>query len=279
MKNTVYILAAMAAFVLASCSGKKTTTNGVTYQIIKGDGNGKSVDGDTTAILFAHYQLANAATDSVLGGTFEKGTPVYIPVIEPNFRQVFEQLSAGDSVIMTLNADTFFLNSFGQPRPPFFKDGEDIRFVMKVVDIMSEKEIMKKQEDERNNYISQDSIAFSQTIARLKDAKTTESGMYYVIEKAGKGKGVKKGDKVDVKYKGVLLNGQVFDDNQVEGIKDLPVGLGQVIPGWDEILQVMHVGDKIKVIIPWKLAYGSRGAGPIPPFSSLIFEMELVNVK
>lgn len=279
MKNSIYILAAMAALFVAACGGPKTTEKGVSYQIIKGDEQGKSAEGDSTALLYAHYQLANEATDSVLGETFSKGNPVYIPVMEPNFREVFEQLHVGDSAIITLNADTFFMNSFGQARPPFFKEGENIKFTIKVVDIMNEKELMKKQDEERIGFQAKDSVELAKTLSTLTNTKTTASGLTYVVEKAGTGKQVKKGDKVSVKYKGYLLNGQVFDENLNEGIKDLPVGLGQVIPGWDEMLQLMKVGDKVKVVIPWKLAYGPRNAGPIPPYSSLIFEMELVSAK
>jgi FKBP-type peptidyl-prolyl cis-trans isomerase len=115
-------------------------------------------------------------------------------------------------------------------------------------------------------------------ISTLPDAKKTASGLYYVVEKTGKGKAAKKGDKVQVLYKGTLLNGQVFDENLKDGIS-FPVGLGQVIPGWDEMLQLMKEGDKVKAIIPWNLAYGPRGNGPIPPFSTLVFEMELVKVN
>ncbi len=278
MKNSIYILAAMAALFVAACGGPKTTEKGVSYQIIKGDEQGKSAEGDSTALLYAHYQLANEATDSVLGETFSKGNPVYIPVMEPNFREVFEQLHVGDSAIITLNADTFFMNSFGQARPPFFKEGENIKFTVKVLNMFKEEELRMKQEEELLVLKAKDSVELNNAISNLTNARTTASGLTYVVEKMGKGKLAKKGDKTKVLYKGTLLNGQVFDENLTDGIP-FTAGSGQFIPGWEEMVLLMKYGDKVKVFIPWELAYGPRGTGPVPPYSSLIFEMELVSAK
>jgi FKBP-type peptidyl-prolyl cis-trans isomerase FkpA len=278
MKKQIYLLAAVAALFTVACGGYKTTENGVKYRIITDNTEGRAVDGDTNAVLYMNYKLAIESTDSTLVETFSKNSPVYIPVNEPNFRKAFELLSVGDSAELLINADTFFMNSFGQSRPAFVKEGDNIKFIVKVVDIMNQQEIMKKEQEDMSKLQQTDSIAFNQMISTLPDAKKTESGLYYVVEKVGKGKAAKKGDKVQVLYKGTLLNGQVFDENLTEGIS-FPVGLGQVIPGWDEMLQNMKEGDKVKAIIPWKLAYGPRGNGPIPPFSTLVFEMELVKVN
>jgi FKBP-type peptidyl-prolyl cis-trans isomerase FkpA len=278
MKKSIYLLAAVAALFTVACGEYKTTENGVKYRIITDNTEGRAVDGDTNAVLYMNYKLAVESTDSTLVETFSKNSPVYIPVNEPNFKKAFELLSVGDSAELLINADTFFMNSFGQSRPTWIKEGDNIKFLVKVVDIMNQQEIMKKEQDDMAKLQQADSLAFNQMIATLPDAKKTASGLYYQIEKSGKGKAAKKGDKVQVLYKGTLLNGQIFDENLTEGIT-FPVGLGQVIPGWDEVLQLMKEGDKVKTVIPWNLAYGNRGNGPIPPFSTLVFEMELVKVN
>ena len=278
MKKSIYLLAAVAALFTVACGGYKTTENGVKYRIITDNTEGRAVDGDSNAVMYMNYKLAIESTDSTLVETFSKNSPVYIPVNEPNFRKAFELLSVGDRAELLINADTFFMNSFGQSRPPFIKEGDNIKFIVKIVDIMNQQEIMKKEQEDMAKLQQTDSLAFNQMISTLPDAKKTASGLYYVVEKTGKGKAAKKGDKVQVLYKGTLLNGQVFDENLKDGIS-FPVGLGQVIPGWDEMLQLMKEGDKVKAIIPWNLAYGPRGNGPIPPFSTLVFEMELVKVN
>lgn len=278
MKKSIYLLAAVAALFTVACGGYKTTENGVKYRIITDNTEGRAVDGDSNAVMYMNYKLAIESTDSTLVETFSKNSPVYIPVNEPNFRKAFELLSVGDSAELLINADTFFMNSFGQSRPAFIKEGDNIKFIVKIVDIMNQQEIIKKEQEDMAKLQQTDSLAFNQMISTLPDAKKTASGLYYVVEKTGKGKAAKKGDKVQVLYKGTLLNGQVFDENLKDGIS-FPVGLGQVIPGWDEMLQLMKEGDKVKAIIPWNLAYGPRGNGPIPPFSTLVFEMELVKVN
>jgi len=278
MKKSIYLLAAVAALFTVACGGYKTTENGVKYRIITDNTEGRAVDGDSNAVMYMNYKLAIESTDSTLVETFSKNSPVYIPVNEPNFRKAFELLSVGDSAELLINADTFFMNSFGQSRPAFIKEGDNIKFIVKIVDIMNQQEIMKKEQEDMAKLQQTDSLAFNQMISTLPDAKKTASGLYYVVEKTGKGKAAKKDDKVQVIYKDTLLNGQVFDENLKDGIS-FPVGLGQVIPGWDEMLQLMKEGDKVKAIIPWNLAYGPRGNGPIPPFSTLVFEMELVKVN
>ena len=86
---------------------------------------------------------------------------------------------------------------------------------------------------------------------------------------------------VSVHYKGQLLDGQVFDSSyQRKQPIDFTIGVGQVIPGWDEGIQLLKVGDKARMVIPADLAYGSRGAGGvIPPDATLIFDVELMDVK
>jgi peptidyl-prolyl cis-trans isomerase A (cyclophilin A) len=109
----------------------------------------------------------------------------------------------------------------------------------------------------------------------------TNSGLRYKILQSGSGKQANKGDMVSVHYKGQLLDGTVFDSSYKRKQPiDFNVGLGQVISGWDEGIQLLKVGDKARFVIPSELAYGSQGAGSvIPPDAPLIFDVELVNVK
>ena len=109
----------------------------------------------------------------------------------------------------------------------------------------------------------------------------TDSGLRYQILQKGTGKQATKGAGVSVHYKGQLLDGTVFDSSykRKEPI-DFNVGLGQVISGWDEGIQLLKVGDKARFVIPSDLAYGDAGAGGvIPPGATLIFDVELMDVK
>jgi FKBP-type peptidyl-prolyl cis-trans isomerase len=109
----------------------------------------------------------------------------------------------------------------------------------------------------------------------------TESGLRYQILQTGEGAKAEKGKTVSVHYKGQLSDGTVFDSSykRKEPI-EFPLGMGQVIPGWDEGVQLLKVGDKARFVIPSDLAYGSQGAGGvIPPNATLVFDVELMGVK
>ena len=106
----------------------------------------------------------------------------------------------------------------------------------------------------------------------------TASGLQYIIEREGHGERPTATDVVRVHYHGTLLDGTVFDSS-VERGEPIEFPLNQVIPGWTEGVQLMPVGSKFKFFIPYQLAYGERGAGSvIPPFSTLIFEVELLDI-
>lgn len=109
----------------------------------------------------------------------------------------------------------------------------------------------------------------------------TESGLRYQILQEGSGSNAKKGQTVSVHYKGQLTDGTVFDSSYKRNQPiDFQLGVGQVISGWDEGIQLLKVGDKARFVIPSDLAYGSAGAGGvIPPDANLIFDVELMDVK
>lgn len=121
-----------------------------------------------------------------------------------------------------------------------------------------------------------------QKIAKLiGNAKQTESGLWYDVTEEGSGRKPKQGELVSVHYKGMLTNGSVFDSsyNRNEPI-EFSVGVGQVIPGWDEGIMLLNEGSKARLIIPSDLAYGAQGAGGvIPPNATLVFEVELVKIR
>ena len=107
---------------------------------------------------------------------------------------------------------------------------------------------------------------------------TTASGLQYEVIKMGKGKKPVATDNVKVHYHGTLTNGTVFDSS-VDRNEPITFGLTQVIAGWTEGLQLMPGGSKFKFYIPQQLGYGSQQAGSIPPYSTLIFEVELLGIE
>ena len=121
--------------------------------------------------------------------------------------------------------------------------------------------------------------AFLAKNAKREGVKVTESGLQYEVLEATIGQKPKATDKVRVHYEGTLIDGTVFDSSYKRG-ESITFGLNQVIKGWTEGLQLMSIGSKYKLYLPYQLAYGERGAGAnIPPYAALIFTVELLGIE
>ena len=222
-------------------------------------------------------------------------------LIDPLFPgDIFEGLSMmhkGDSASFIVNIDSTFRTFFGQPRPENFASTDVMRFDVKLKDFCSEKEYgkrvaaqMKEQVAQRVAQMKADhpeetEKAEKALVTFLKkkkiDVEPTESGLYYVMTTEGNGEKPEPGQLVKVHYTGKLMDGTVFDSSvERDQPFQFPLGVGQVIPGWDEGIGLMSKGEKGVLYIPYYLAYGERGAGDkIKPYDNLMFEVELIDFE
>ncbi|MBI1770601.1 MAG: FKBP-type peptidyl-prolyl cis-trans isomerase [Bacteroidetes bacterium] len=138
---------------------------------------------------------------------------------------------------------------------------------------------MQLASEKKNSRAKAQGLAFLEANKKNEGVMVTASGLQYKIITQGSGKTPIASSNVTVHYTGKLIDGTIFDSSVQRG-KPADFGCSQVIRGWTEALQLMKEGDKWILYIPYELAYGERGAGgSIPPYSTLIFEVELIKVN
>ena len=250
--------------------------------------------------------------DSILFNSRKQpGIPVRIELqdlkVKGGLEEAISLLQPGDSGVFRFNVDTIFAKSFRQPVPPFMKpplkkdakpgDKQGPVYMTMFVkaqklqtrdEAMADQQKMLEEQQQKMAAHAEEQLKKDDVILRdyikknnLKMEKDP-SGVYYMVTKQGAGPKPKTNQTVSVLYKGTLLDGKVFDSSEKTGNKpfDFPIGVGQVIPGWDKAIPLLNKGSKATLLIPSSLAYGQRGAGAdIPADAPLRFDVELVDVK
>lgn len=193
-------------------------------------------------------------------------------------------MSIGDSASFIVRTDSTLITLFGMPvLPPNVTADDILKFEVKLNDFYPKSELKKRQIGYIKEAFPEETVKAENELEQyLKDnnitATPTETGLYYVKTKDGNGENPQPETLVKVHYTGKLLDGTVFDSSEDSNEPfQFVLGVGQVISGWDEGIQLMSKGEKGVLYIPFYLAYVDRQAGIIPPFSNLIFEVELVD--
>jgi len=136
----------------------------------------------------------------------------------------------------------------------------------------------KKKQEVKSKELSEEGIKWLEENGKREGVKTTASGLQYEVISEGTGAKPTANDKVKVHYTGTFIDGKVFDSSVQRG-EPIVFPLNGVIRGWTEGIQLMSVGSKYKFFIPYNLAYGERGSQAIPPYATLIFEVELLDIN
>ena len=156
-------------------------------------------------------------------------------------------------------------------------NGRETDFSAREAQVMLSEYFEKKQAEEAQANIAAGK-AYLDENGKREGVITTKSGLQYEVLTEGTGKSPKATDKVRCHYEGRLTDGSVFDSSYQRG-EPADFGLNQVIPGWTEGVQLMKEGAKYRFHIPYLLGYGERGAGAsIPPYATLVFDVELIEV-
>ena len=289
---------AMMALAISSCKkspypGYEKDESGFYYKFYSQSKEGtKPKTGDVITLKMVYKNNK----DSILFNSKNinaTGT-IEFPLGESTFKGSFEdavrKMSLGDSASFLILADSVYLKTFKAPEmPPYIEKGSLLTFDVKLDKIKDKEEAMKEQQqhmEEQKVMMEMRKTEEPKIIAKyLEDnkiiVKPTSSGLYYIEKVKGKGKKIMAKDTVQVHYKGMFLDGTVFDSSERNPKPvEFPIGVGAVIKGWDEGITMMNVGGKALLLIPSSIGYGAQGAQrTIPPYSPLVFEVEIVGVK
>jgi FKBP-type peptidyl-prolyl cis-trans isomerase len=287
MKKTFLGLMILGVFALlfSSCGnsdGFKTTKSGLKYKFYETNEDGRvPVEGDIIEVNMS-YQTP----DTVLFDSKTMPNPLIMrldaSVFEGDLYEGIYLMHLGDSASFACNTDSVFIKLFRQKvTPPKFDSVDYITFNIKLLSVKSQEEVKKEQEAENKAAQEKEKTELEKYLTDNNiTASPTESGLIYIETEKGNGKQPKKGDTVKVHYSGYLLDGTKFDSSLDRGKPfEFELDAGRVIKGWDEGIALMKVGGKATLIIPSAIAYGPRGAGGmIPPYSTLKFDVELLDI-
>ena len=288
MRKNFFLLSALFLMLslLTGCSnapkGYQATDNGLYYRLFTNNGGENPQIGDLLELT-----MSCSVNDTVVILPLTKNI---IPMAEPSFWsdfvEGFSMMHKGDSASFIVDIDSSFVNLFGyNTLPPQFSSTDIMRFEVRLDDFYPESEFRFRMiENIKKNYPAETEKAASELNAYLEKngvvAQPTSTGLYYVKTQDGTGEKPLKGSTVKAHYTGYLLDGTVFDTSIERGEPiEFVLGVGQVIPGWDEGIAMMSKGEKAVLYIPYYLAYGDRDLGVIPPFSNLVFEVELIDFE
>lgn len=298
VKVATMIVAGMA--FLASCnSGEyKTTDGGLHYKFHKQNTSGQKVEeGDVLVgelvLKFDTMELANT------NGKAERILQA-LPSFPGGLYEGMLMMHVGDHATFAIEADS--LAKFVQPdqMPPTYQPGKGMKFYYDVnlQEIITREEI----EQERDAFLAAAEERQENEPQMILDyvrdnnitAKANADGIYIIVKKRGNGAKVAAGKEVAVNYTGRLLDGTMFDSSVESDARQGEIynpqrhyeplvyvhGRGQLIPGWEKGIEGQPAGTELQLIIPSALGYGPRGAGQnIPPYSPLVFDIEIVSVK
>lgn len=286
MKKIYFIL--LLTIVIFSCkTGNKKFQkheSGLEYIIVeKKDENSRKLENGDIVILNMTYEKKDG---TILFNSQMSGRKYLRNVIAPthtggSFEDGLAMLSEGDSAIFKINAENFLIYSEGfRKLPKDVKYDEDIIVNVRIVDVLDNDEydafvgeryhVNEKVEMEiLKNYLNVTNIQI----------EPMESGLYYIEQLKGPGKQPQINNTVQVHYTVKTIDGKLIETTLDKTPISFTLGRGEVIPAWEEGILYMKEGGKARIIAPSKLAYGSEGKGTILPYSTLVFDVELIKVQ
>lgn len=283
------LLLAVAALFMTSCDnshpGFKKNENGIYYQVVSHDDNAKAVTADSG--MFYRLTMSYGSIDSLIFDAKQANETFDLPVTDPVYKGDINEglslLANGDSAIFIIKADSFFLKTARTPEvPEMFKETNDLYFWVNIKDIVSAEELEAKRQEELEQRKGLEKADLALFLSKnYPDALPTESGMFIIENKKGKGKVPQVGDIMNFDFSVSLISGEVLYDSKETGSPmEAEKGKPFDTEGFSEGLNTLRVGDEAVFIVPSKLAFKEQGRpGIIQPYTSLIYGVTMNSVK
>ncbi len=266
-----------------SCSSKekgfKKHPSGLSYRFIEMHPEG--IVPKTGDILVLSLKIVNKENKLVDESNFYR-MQLGKPMFKGDFYTALSLLQIDDSVCFKLDAAGFFEKNRKRDMPVEFRQGDPVYIYVRLKNILSSEDLENEMENTYHTDFEQERNLLKNYIELTNTTvKPTSSGLYYIEKKKGKGKKAEAEKTLVVHYTGTTIDGKIFDSSLQRGTPfSFVLGRGQVIKGWDEGFQFMQEGGEARFIIPSNLAYGKTGyTNLILPYSTLVFEIELLEVK
>jgi len=259
------------------------TESGIHYKLVSlGDGSVKPE--------ISNYLTVNISYRTSKDSLFFQGLRKFQlsePIQKGSIDECFMMLALGDSASFYFPADSFFKRTLETELPRFISKGDLMRVDIKMMEIQSEKQYQQEKEAFLhwiNDFGDYEKVILKQYMQGEKlSIVPTTSGLYYIPVLKSQGKSVAIGDTVTVNYEGRFFNNKIFDSTKKrnEPFQFVYGQKWQVIEGLEEAIGMMKEGERSLFIIPSRLAFGENGSstGIVPPFTSVVFEVELIEVK
>jgi len=215
------------------------------------------------------------------GAQHEVYTQLKAPIFPGDLQEAYAMMHLGDSASFYVKADSVAILYYEQdPNAVGLKPEDYFRYEVKLVDMKSEEEFMANIERMKETMKADSKKALEDYIAANNITVTPEtSGVYIIPLEKGKGRCPVKGERVELDFSASLLNGQsvgsTFDSPEKFSFV---LGEGLAIQGWEEIVPKMHLGERVKAIVPFDLAYGEHSVGSIPSYSNLVYDVKLLKI-
>lgn len=288
MNIRLFILIVSLGWLSVSCADKygdfEVSETGLMYKIVDNNRNTgrKPKVGDVLELRYSY----ETESGNVLFNSSESERK-YMKKLEfpahtgGSIEDGLSMLQEGDSALFKIQAGNFLLFSEKYGHLPTGVDTFDPIIVkVRLVDIMDENEIDLYMSSRYHTSEEQESEILKDYIAKSNiEATPTASGLYFIEKNVGDGKTIKNGDFVTLNYTLTLVDGSLVETTLGQAPMSYVVGRERFIEGWEEAVRKMSKGTTATVIIPSKLAYGAEGKGNILPYSTLIFEIEIIDVK